>query len=244
MRATGHRRLSQLLALTFVHGYSMPQYLVLGPSARPMDYRQFPWGIYVQWNLSFFKATWEIGTTWELRAATSVPRPIQYTEMDMKNKTTSELRTVFHSPVSVPNSQVPLYAVCAWLCHSIPCIRFPSNVYIWYLYDHIAARGYGIWRLYTHMPYRIVVVSSFYYDRSTGDNRGRGRGGGDGSWADHGDFFIETFIFYRRLQHAWSILMFTSEKQVERCGRSVVGTPQHDRWNKRKHHAVMNQIVN
>ncbi len=37
--------------------------------------------------------------------------------------------------------------------------------------------------------------------------------------------------------------MFTSEKQVERCGRSVVGTPQYDRGNKRKHHAIMNQIV-
>ncbi len=35
--------------------------------------------------------------------------PIQYTEIDMRIKTTSEFRAVFHSPVGVPNSQVPLY---------------------------------------------------------------------------------------------------------------------------------------
>ncbi len=29
--------------------------------------------------------------------------------MDLRNKTTSEFRTVFHSPLDVPNSQVPLY---------------------------------------------------------------------------------------------------------------------------------------
>ncbi len=56
-----------------------------------------------------FKTTWEIGTTWELRVAASVSRPIQYVEMDLRNKTTSELRTVFHSPLGVPNSQIPLY---------------------------------------------------------------------------------------------------------------------------------------
>ncbi len=58
---------------------------------------------------SVFKATWEIVTTWELRTTTSVPRLIQYIEMDLRNKTTSEFRTVFHSPVVVPNSQVTLY---------------------------------------------------------------------------------------------------------------------------------------
>ncbi len=50
-------------------------------------------------------------TTWELRAATPVPRPIQYIEIDLRNKTTSEFRTVFHSPLGVPNSQVPLYVI-------------------------------------------------------------------------------------------------------------------------------------
>ncbi len=35
--------------------------------------------------------------------------PIQYIEMDLRNKTTSEFRTVFHSPLGVPSSQVPLY---------------------------------------------------------------------------------------------------------------------------------------
>ena len=29
--------------------------------------------------------------------------------MDLRNKTTSEFRTVFGSPLGVPNSQVPLY---------------------------------------------------------------------------------------------------------------------------------------
>ncbi len=48
-----------------------------------------------------FKTTWEIGTTWELRAATPVPRSIQYIEMDLRNKTTSEFGTVFHSPFGV-----------------------------------------------------------------------------------------------------------------------------------------------
>ncbi len=56
-----------------------------------------------------FKTTWEIGTTWELRTATSVPMPIQYIEMDLGNKTTSEIRTAFHRPLGVPNSQVSMY---------------------------------------------------------------------------------------------------------------------------------------
>ena len=56
-----------------------------------------------------FKTTREIGTTWELRTATSAPRPIQYTEMDLRNKATSEFRKVSHRPLGVPNSQVPLY---------------------------------------------------------------------------------------------------------------------------------------
>ncbi len=56
-----------------------------------------------------FKTTWEIGTTWELRTATSVPRSIQHIEMDLGNKTTSEFRTVLDSPLGVPNSQAPLY---------------------------------------------------------------------------------------------------------------------------------------
>ncbi len=53
--------------------------------------------------------TGQIGTTWELRTATRVPMRIRYTEMNLRNKTTSELRTVFHSPLDVPNSQVRLY---------------------------------------------------------------------------------------------------------------------------------------
>ena len=55
-----------------------------------------------------FKTTWEIGTPWELRTAISVPISIQYIEMDLGNKTTSELRTDFHSLLGVPNSQVSL----------------------------------------------------------------------------------------------------------------------------------------
>ncbi len=59
------------------------------------------------------KTTWEIWTPWGLRTATSVPRSIQYTEMDLRNKTTSEFRTVFGSPLGVPNSQVALY-ISVW----------------------------------------------------------------------------------------------------------------------------------
>ncbi len=65
-----------------------------------------------------FKTTWEIGTAWELRAATSVPRSIQYIEMDLRNKTTSEFRAVFDSPLGVPNSQVPLYIVVGQQLHT------------------------------------------------------------------------------------------------------------------------------
>ena len=58
-----------------------------------------------------FKTIWEIGTTWELRTATSIPRSIlnHYTEMDLKNKTTPEFKTVCGSPLSVPTSEIPLY---------------------------------------------------------------------------------------------------------------------------------------
>ncbi len=45
----------------------------------------------------------------ELRTATSVPRSIQHIEKDLRNKTTSEFRTVLDSPLGVPNSQAPLY---------------------------------------------------------------------------------------------------------------------------------------
>ncbi len=55
---------------------------------------------------------YKIGTTLELRTATSVPGSIQYiehAEMDLRNKTTSEFRTALGSPLGVPNSQVALY---------------------------------------------------------------------------------------------------------------------------------------
>ncbi len=58
-----------------------------------------------------FKTTWEIGTHWELRTATSVHSRIHYVKMDLRNKTTSEFRTVFLSLLGVPNSQVSLYNV-------------------------------------------------------------------------------------------------------------------------------------
>ncbi len=58
-----------------------------------------------------FKTTWEIGTTWELGTTILFTGPMQYIDMDLGNKTTSEFRTVFHSPFGVPNSQVPLYVV-------------------------------------------------------------------------------------------------------------------------------------
>ncbi len=56
-----------------------------------------------------FKTTRGIGTTWELRTATPVPRSTYYIEIDLRNKTTPEFRTGFDSPLGVPNSQIPLY---------------------------------------------------------------------------------------------------------------------------------------
>ncbi len=71
-----------------------------------------------------FKTTWEIGTTRELRTATSVPRSIHYIEMDLRTKSTSEFRTVLDSPLGVPNSQVPLYIWWNWQTvqrlHAVP----------------------------------------------------------------------------------------------------------------------------
>ena len=36
---------------------------------------------------------------------------VQYIEMGLRNKTASEFRTVFHSPLDVSNPQVSLYYV-------------------------------------------------------------------------------------------------------------------------------------
>ncbi len=55
-----------------------------------------------------FKTTCEIRTTLESGPATSVPGPIHHMEMDLRNKNTSEFMIAFHSPLVVPNSQVPL----------------------------------------------------------------------------------------------------------------------------------------
>ncbi len=64
----------------------------------------------------------------EMRTATSVLRPIQYIEIDMRNRTAPEFRTVFHSPLGVPNSQVPLYystSIAAASCndHCVSLVR-------------------------------------------------------------------------------------------------------------------------
>ncbi len=53
----------------------------------------FIWSLTDRNRITYSEPVWEIGPTWELRTATPVPRPIQYTEMDLRNKTTSELRT-------------------------------------------------------------------------------------------------------------------------------------------------------
>ncbi len=70
-------------------------------------------GLRQTWDLStvkpVFKTTWEIGKTCELRTSTSVPRSIHFIEIDLRNKTTSEFRTAFDSPLDVLNFQVPLY---------------------------------------------------------------------------------------------------------------------------------------
>ncbi len=65
------------------------------------------------------KTTWEIGTLWELRTAASVPSCIDYVKMDLRNKTTSEFRAVFLSPLGVPNSQVSLHKYISAALHEI-----------------------------------------------------------------------------------------------------------------------------
>ncbi len=57
---------------------------------------------------SVFKTTCEIGKTWDLRPNTLVPRPNTLVSRPHGNEITSEFRTVFHSPLGVPNSQVSL----------------------------------------------------------------------------------------------------------------------------------------
>ncbi len=41
---------------------------------------------------------------------------IHYIEMDLRNKTISEFRTVSDSPLGVPNSQLPLYTAANYSC--------------------------------------------------------------------------------------------------------------------------------
>ncbi len=99
-----------------------------------------------------FKTTWEIGTAWELRTATVVPGSIHYIKMDLRNKTTSEVRTVFDSPLGVPNSQVPLYfcqmanvrslqgeitGTCTWTF-----VNF-KNIFLW---PGLHPQGFFHWR--------------------------------------------------------------------------------------------------
>ncbi len=48
--------------------------------------------------------------------AISVPTTIQYVETDLRNKNTSEFRTVFLSPLGVPNSQVSLCIQMSFNC--------------------------------------------------------------------------------------------------------------------------------
>ncbi len=56
--------------------------------------------------------TWEIGTPWELKTATSIPSCIHHVAKDLRNETTSEFRTVIvDSPLGVLNSQAPLYII-------------------------------------------------------------------------------------------------------------------------------------
>ncbi len=40
-------------------------------------------------------------------------------ETDLGNKTTSEFRTIFHSPLGLPNSEVPLYYVEYYTIYAI-----------------------------------------------------------------------------------------------------------------------------
>ncbi len=49
---------------------------------------------------------------------------MQYVEMDLRNKTTPEFRTVFLSPLGVPNSQVSLYIAFHAFSH-------PRRIFMW-----------------------------------------------------------------------------------------------------------------
>ncbi len=62
-----------------------------------------------------------MGTPWELRTATSVPRFIQYVEMNLRNKTNLGIQDSFDSPLGVPNSQVSLLV-----------ISFVQTGFVWY----------------------------------------------------------------------------------------------------------------
>ena len=86
--------------------------------------------VFVSWTYNIytvkpvFKTTWEIGTTCELRAATSVPTVDLFnTQKWTWEIRPSEFRTVFHSRMGVPNSQVPLY----WIYKCIGSVVKPNS---------------------------------------------------------------------------------------------------------------------
>ncbi len=124
-----------------------------------------------------FKSTWEIGTTWELRTATLVPVSIRHTEMDLRNKTTAEFRTVLDSPLGVPNSQVPLY----FLFHAKGSLHLRIQMFFLqkmtpdtqdYLIDLYAcllaksSRNFGILTKYHKMPpHPLYIVHGSSYGR-------------------------------------------------------------------------------
>ncbi len=113
-----------------------------------------------------FNTTWEIGTTWELRPATSVARPIQHIKIDLRNKTTSELRTVFDSLLGVPNSQVPLYFISLFqTCNFLficRCDRLVNQFSREPLYQFIQ-----LWCIQFHIKQQKKIKSSYVLRQNT-----------------------------------------------------------------------------
>ncbi len=63
--------------------------------------------------------------------------------MHLRNKTTSEFRTVFLSPLSIPNSQNSLYM--ASLCYRVHGIVNLTRLLEWRLqYHFVGGRGKGL----------------------------------------------------------------------------------------------------
>ncbi len=128
------------------------------------------------------KTIWKIGTPCKLRTATSVPRFIHYVEMDLRNKATSEFRTVFDSPLGAPfpmlhysfyNAARP---VVVWVNFRLPFLAIFQAVLGFNLYQFTPlAFGPYVFPLWSQVigflialtPVALVIITAIYrYCRS------------------------------------------------------------------------------